>query len=377
MVQSIPLSAFQDRYVTPNLPSLHQTLTAIGGSTKCMACVNSDEEHDKRHREIAELVRQLKQLQTEQSSTSQTAASPKTPTSARMQRGVSESPLSKKHHKAAKKAAKATSRTKVITNSDVQYISDVLHPGHRNNAEDEERRLLEDPDIRLNIYFHRGTSNTREMRHRFLKIDQAGKGSSDIEDDAMQHILSALQVPQTADAKSSAERKLINAVRLAIKEDLVHVHGEDQQTMMRKAGFWRWASRKAYNRLVQAGRMWDWKSGEDLQEVDDIASEASNDTASLDDEDETDAGRSHTVSSSSESRNTSVSSASRTSTGRTSLDSNTGDAGWTAVGKITQHLAGGLTFSANGGLVHLRAKGKQKKYGSFAVLDMAEEEVEV
>lgn len=32
--------------------------------------------------------------------------------------------------------------------------------------------------------------------------------------------------------------------------------------MMRKAGFWRWASRKAYNRLVENGRIWSAKGSE-------------------------------------------------------------------------------------------------------------------
>lgn len=33
---------------------------------------------------------------------------------------------------------------------------------------------------------------------------------------------------------------------------------------MRKAGFWRWANRKAYNRLIANGRIWDWKNGDAL-----------------------------------------------------------------------------------------------------------------
>lgn len=36
---------------------------------------------------------------------------------------------------------------------------------------------------------------------------------------------------------------------------------------MRKAGFWRWANRKAYNRLIANGRIWDYKSGDALAPV--------------------------------------------------------------------------------------------------------------
>ena len=67
--------------------------------------------------------------------------------------------------------------------------------------------------------------------------------------------------------KGKKERALVGRLHDKIVEDLKHDHGEARETMMRKAGFWRWASRKAYNRLAEDGRIWDWKSGEALAPV--------------------------------------------------------------------------------------------------------------
>ncbi|KAK4574574.1 hypothetical protein LTR86_001415 [Recurvomyces mirabilis] len=178
------------------------------------------------------------------------------------------SPMSKKDRKAARKTAKLASMPKVITTADIESVAKVLHPHNADKDEaEEERRLLEDPDIKLNLYFFKGTSNTREARRRHLKPKVKGEQEFVIEEDELAALLVSLGVPASDQVKPAQARQLVEQIRCAVRDDLVHVAKEHEQTMMRKAGFWRWASRKAYERLIQNGRLWD-----DNSDLGDIAS---------------------------------------------------------------------------------------------------------
>ena len=148
----------------------------------------------------------------------------------------------------AKKAAKIAEMPKVITTADVDRVASILHPSTpvSDAAKDEERLLLGDPDITLNLYYHKGTSNTREVRFRHLKNKQAdGNIEIDIEATDLDTLMAALKVPSLAAASTETERRLIKTLREAVRDDMVRVQKEHEQTVMRKAGFWRWASRKA------------------------------------------------------------------------------------------------------------------------------------
>ncbi|KAF2771459.1 hypothetical protein EJ03DRAFT_372806 [Teratosphaeria nubilosa] len=230
----------------------HTQLFKKGSSSECAPCRKSDEQHIKRHRDIAELLRQLDELQ-EQQTAPQT---PKPLPERRQSTAYTPSPLSKKERKAANKAKKhAANRPKAITTAQVDFVENALHPP--NDDLDEaarEAELLGDPDIKLNMYFHKGTSNSREVRHRHL----TRKNSSQSEDDEIEldTALNALNVPKPENVKTEAQRKIVVAIRTAVKDDLTTLQRETEEIGMRKAGFWRWASRKAYNRLVAHGRIW-------------------------------------------------------------------------------------------------------------------------
>lgn len=209
----------------------HTQLFKKGSSGQCRPCRHSDEEHDKRHREIAELVHELKYIKLEQSTS--TSMTPKTTNV------ISDSPMTKKERKAAKKAQKGLGRPKVCA-ADVELIANILHPHDTVGDEDkEERRLLEDPDIKLNRFFHKGTSNRREIRNRFVSKDrQNSKLELLIEAEELEGILQLLNVSPAATKSSPEEKAIVAKLRDAIEKDLVHVHKELEMTMMRKAGFW-------------------------------------------------------------------------------------------------------------------------------------------
>ena len=224
-----------------------------GWSSECTPCKHTDAEHHKRHREIAELLHQLKELTTARSTeTSKHAAF------SAMTLASTPSPMSKKERKVARKAAKLAEMPKVVSTVAVNFVEQTLHPqdGARDEAE-EERRLLEDPEIKLNLYFHKGTSNTRETRRRLIVEARDDKHEPTVEEAELDVLMEALDVGTSF--TTTEEKRIVAAIRRAVRNDLIEVAREEESTMERKGGFWRWASTKAYKRLVQNGRIWGQK----------------------------------------------------------------------------------------------------------------------
>lgn len=153
---------------------------------------------------------------------------------------------------------------KVITTADLDFVAKTLHPcDYEKDEEEEEKKLAADPDIKLNLYYHKGTSNTREIRYRHLKHKQADKGEPNIDDSELDALMTALKAPAAKAVKTKEERKLVDKLREKVRDDMNEVEREHEQIAIRKGGFWRWASKKAYDRLVANGRIWDQKEDED------------------------------------------------------------------------------------------------------------------
>ena len=303
--------------------------------------------------------------------------------------------MSKRDRKDAKSRAKVAERAPVITTANVERVARILHP--RKPVDEEfEKALLMDESIANNIFYHPGTANSCAMHERIINQDRSGKFELQLSAERMDYVISEL-LPGWEHLNSKKERDLIARLRKVVEEDFTHDHGEEQQTMMRKAGFWRWANREAYNRLAANGRIWDWKSGEALAPVVEQQADAADD-GPKDEFRDTDApeieapgenvpdgvetrgsgggddvatnvllrglslasegSRGGPASSSSVSRNTSTSSASRTTA--SSTDDSTDD--FVTVGrKRLPRLDTGLTtpvfkFSSNGGLGHMSSR---------------------
>ncbi|KAI7212314.1 hypothetical protein KC333_g7184 [Hortaea werneckii] len=222
----------------------HTQLFMIGWSSECAPCRHSEEHHHQRHRKIAELLRQLQEVQS--------ADIPKRATAELLpgQDASTPSPLSKKERKAAKKAAKVAGMAKVVTAAEINFVAETLHPTCCTNDDaEDENSLVEDFDIKFNLYYHKGTTNTREARSRHMDNKQRKKSEPNIEESEIDAFMAALRIPTTGlDGKD--QQNLIREIRDAVRDDLTRVAKEDEQTAIRKAGFWRWASKKTYERHV-------------------------------------------------------------------------------------------------------------------------------
>ncbi|KAI7156105.1 hypothetical protein KC349_g6499 [Hortaea werneckii] len=375
----------------------HTQLFMIGWSSECAPCRHSEEHHHQRHRKIAELLRQLQEVQS--------ADTPKRSTAELLpdQDTSTPSPLSKKERKAAKKAAKVASMAKVVTAAEISSVAETLHPNCPTNDDaEDENSLVEDFDIKFNLYYHKGTTNTREARSRHMDAKQRKKSEPNIEESEIDAFIAALKIPATGlDGKD--QQNLIREIRDAVRDDLTRVAKEDEQTAIRKAGFWRWASKKTYERHVAKARAQkddaevlkrkdsadlvveaeddQQDESEDVQEVDDTGSIA--ETADAPSTSSAPIARlqDHTVSASRPTRSTTQS--------EESLDSN--EAEWTTVGKLKLSAKPDKTLSptplklaGNGGLKKLdqtpspttlklmgngglkRLQGKSSGYGAIA-----------
>ncbi|KAK1808680.1 hypothetical protein LTR12_016959 [Friedmanniomyces endolithicus] len=336
----------------------HTQLFRKGWTSQCAPCKHSEAQHDKRHREIAELLHQLKEQQNQSPE-----PEPTTPKVVRNNTGHQiASPMPKKERKAARKAAKLASLPKVITTTDIDFVDKTLHADN-----------------------HEGTSNTQESRYRHIKRKQSRSDTPKIDEEELNALLAGLNVPPACQAKTTEECRLIESIRQAVHGDMVNVAKEHEQTQMRKAGFWRWASRKVYNRLVQNGRLWDQgaetnapkRKDSAFGEAEDVADEvaklgleekddestAATEVAKLDLEEKDDQSNAALPEST-----VTVNPETPTREGRKRLlpKISTAVNGWTQVGKASRTAAPkiNLKLSGNGGLAKLMVKPK----GMFGAL---------
>jgi hypothetical protein len=377
-------------------------LTVVGGSAVCMGCKGSDEQRYNRYKEIADLVKDLRIIGNAQSS-----STAKAPSISRFDPAVLDSPGSKKDRKEAKKLAKAAERMPVVTGKDIERIGKILHPEEPLD-EHFERNLLMDKSIEDNVYYHPQTSNSREERHRFISKERFDKSELKLSDAEMHSIMTELKVPDLAQVMSKKDRAIVSKLRDKIAEDFAHDHREVAEIMMRKAGFWRWANRRTYNRLAVQGNIWDYKNGEALapmaeHEADVVEDEVPETTMGVtaDGEEDTveqehengdddanddlqsvmsqtsEGSRMRPAYSSSVSRDTSISSVSRTTF---SVTDESADDEWATVGRSRRQVkaekpAFTLKLSANNGLHHLKPLNMPqipKNWDAFSMLSIAD-----
>lgn len=190
-----------------------------------MACINSAEQRNKRYREIAEVLKDLRVGEDEYQ------ASPvRSPAPTRFDRGILASGVTKKDRKQAKKSAKAAERAPLLGCKDIERIGKILH-SEEHDDDEFERALLLDKDITDNVYYHPGTANSYEIRHRFIDAQRAAKSESKMSEEELERIMKELEAPSAMQVKGKKERALLGKLREKIVEDFVHDHGEEQSTM--------------------------------------------------------------------------------------------------------------------------------------------------
>ena len=136
--------------------------------------------------------------------------------------------------KAARKSARNQTRFELPAALDLRLVENVLHPGSQALAF---KRTADDEKMGINT--------------------------------AIQDILTEFGIELTP-ARNSKERKsLLSKLRLAVRNDLIAHSNEQAETMVRMAGYWRYANRRTYNFMVRTNQVWDWQTGEKLLEVED------------------------------------------------------------------------------------------------------------
>ena len=281
--------------------------------------------------------------------------------------------MTKKERKAAKKAKKVSEMAKVVSQFDIDFVSKVLHPNDIESEDIEiERQLVDDPDINLNRFYHKGTSNTREIRNDFVKKERRGnKEETHVAPEELEGLLQLLNISPITAATSAEEKAIITDLRKKITDDLLHVQNEKELMMMRKGGFWRWASKKAYRRLLQNGKIWGEKGGDSMVAKSDDTGASSSDSAVAGADTELTEPDTDAITPSEDDLVTPISklqirrTLSPIHTPRTATASSDG---WTTVGKPgkARPAIGNLKLSHNGGLSKLAQTPTTKSPGFFS-----------
>lgn len=291
--------------------------------------------------------------------------------------------MTKKARKAAKKAAKAMDRDKFVTTADILRVAKTLHPEPEKDmdAADADAELFsEDQDIKWNLGFNYSTCNTNSMRQSYIPTQRSSHYQ--VPEADIESFLEQLEVNINAVGK---EGELVADLVKAIKSDLTHFHDEVEGTARNKAGFWRWANKKAYRALMDRGKKWEDKHKPIETNVSEVVEEHRDDRELNSDQEPGDKEPGDNEPSQISSHNSVVPSLTRSaSTKSESIALPTpaiskaternpaSDSGGTQVDKkvMSAQPRGKFTLAANGGLEHLHLKPKSN-FGALSWSDVA------
>ncbi|KAL2003225.1 hypothetical protein VTN02DRAFT_4632 [Thermoascus thermophilus] len=285
-------------------------------------CKNSNELHDKRHREIAVLVKKIQEIDevedaaTTTSRTARKSSCNEDPTAKKGQpeedkenvginEGSSETPsrlsgrsglsercsissrpllpspegskakqirlqkLAARHAKVATKVlerqAQANSRT--VTAESLEEVDIAIH-GHPMTLSTEDREEF-NASLRSEIQdFQRLQQDVADenAKHKPAKL-------VDQEKDSLQSkyivsiITSKLGVSPPIDEGSKERKILIGKLGYAIKADIETVANEAKETMKRQTAYWKYVNKKMYNNMARNNELVNWETGEKLHEL--------------------------------------------------------------------------------------------------------------
>ena len=196
-----------------------------------------------------------------------------------------ENTRSKKIQKAGRKIARNQGRFKAVTVDDVGRINEALHPlvvrdplDDGTNEHHNRPGLPNNATINANITFNSRTFQYSTLRpdihnKKILKANATHNNKSPSpspgshESPLVTTMLRRLGI-STLPLHPHKERKpLLARLRNLIATDLECVDNEDKETMMRMAGYWRFANRRTYNAMVRHNQLWDWETGAKLEEI--------------------------------------------------------------------------------------------------------------
>ncbi|KAL8695927.1 MAG: hypothetical protein Q9224_003069 [Gallowayella concinna] len=182
--------------------------------------------------------------------------------------------------KAQKKRAKHSSLVQIVTPALMDRIRTALHPeAYRpedriDKPGDANSTALNHRIIQENIAFNTNCFSSASMRQtvhakKLLKSNSVGQASSKAAQDEMEMILILERLGITPDSVTASKQRssLLKQLRSVIKDDIDRVENENRDTMMRMAGYWRYVNRKTYNYMVRENKIWDWTTGQKLEEI--------------------------------------------------------------------------------------------------------------
>ena len=188
-------------------------------------------------------------------------------------------PGTRRERKAARRAARNRARFAGLTKSEINQVKEVLHPSYSSSHGcPDSRDPLRSSTIEANIAFNPSTFKYASLRadvyqKKVLKnkispksLDKERLQSEDAE---ITLFIEELGIDMSDfNGCTKQRRSLIAKLKQAIRNDLKCVANENQQRMMRLAGYWRYANRRTYNHMVEKNQIWDWETGAKLEVID-------------------------------------------------------------------------------------------------------------
>ena len=186
--------------------------------------------------------------------------------------------------KPEKKLSKKNKWVIVITPQLMRRIDETLHPpegllagGLGHTFKDNNNTLMGNSIIEANIMFNTRTfaytslrqtvhsKNLAKAQHALLLQDRSSTRMRD--DSAITSMLISLEITPDIPSGSRERRILIAKLKESIQNDLIIIDNEARDIMKRMAGYWRFANRRTYNHMIRNNELWDWSTGQKLEEI--------------------------------------------------------------------------------------------------------------
>lgn len=185
----------------------------------------------------------------------------------------------RRERKAARRAARNRARFAGLTKGEINRVKEVLHPSlPGSNGSPVSSDPLKSSTIEENIAFNPSTFKYASLRadvyHKKMLKNNVSPKSLDkerlqSEDAEITLLIEELGIDLSDfNGYTKQRRSLIARLKQAIRHDLECVANENQQRMMRMAGYWRYANRRTYNHMVEKNQIWDWETGAKLEVID-------------------------------------------------------------------------------------------------------------
>ncbi|MCJ1390686.1 hypothetical protein MMC18_003547 [Xylographa bjoerkii] len=268
-------------------PGYHGTLHRAGSEHKCDACRMASEQHIERVREIVALDHTAQER----------AESSKAPASRRRSsiawgawdtdgsslkppdspdaRPSAEEALgaafcgNKKDKKAEQSARRAKAHTgKIVTADDVARWEAALHPPSPERGDTDAATIAAalgyTPQLSAGIAIRQDAHAKKALRRNTLTNPTTPETKAAIIDT----LLAKLDITESTARYVGKEGKAqMCKLRGLIETHLTVSANEEQHRMQRMEGYWRYVNRRAYNRMVRKGELWDWGTGGQLVEI--------------------------------------------------------------------------------------------------------------